>query len=131
MKFPVTISMAVLFVLTACATPRELRQKVPDFDEVTNIPAERMAGCVGDKLEANAGDPNTRYSTRPTTNGFSVEGVSNMGGIYSGSTDTPVLVDITRQNDGKTLIQLWSNYPFPAGTRNVVSLVKACLQPTL
>ena len=130
MKFRISILAPALLVLSACATPGQLRQRTPDFDQVSSVPAERLAGCVGDKLEASdLSSSTTRFSTRPTTNGFSVEATSTMGGIYSGSTDTPVIVDITRQDDGKTHVQLWSNFPFPAGTRNVISIVGGCLQP--
>jgi hypothetical protein len=45
------LSMALLFFLVGCATPGSLRQGKPDLDEMSNTPPERVAGCVGDKLE--------------------------------------------------------------------------------
>jgi hypothetical protein len=115
--------------LSACASPQELRQKIPDLDVVSSIPAERLSGCIGDKFEAYTGngDPNIRYYTRPTSNGFSIAGESHTGGLYGEGTDTPVLVDLSKTDDGKVRVQLWSNYPFPAGTRNMLALVRACL----
>ena len=126
MKFCISILAAALFVLGGCQSPVQLRQSVAGLDEVTNVPAERLAGCVGDKLEASSlGSAGTRFSSRPTTNGFSISGVDTPGGIYSGSTDTPILVDITRRDDGKTRIQVWTNLVM--GTAQMISLVRGCL----
>ena len=61
-------TMVALLVLTACASPGELRQGRPDIAEVTTFPPERVAGCIGDKLEAWSGASRTRLSTRPTIN---------------------------------------------------------------
>ncbi len=123
----IILPIIALFTLAACASPQELRQKIPDLDQMTSVPAERLAGCIGDKFEAYKGDPNIRYHTRPTTNGFSIAGESQTSGIYGQGTDTPVLVDLTKVDDGKVRVQMWSNYPFPAGTRNMLALVRACL----
>lgn len=84
-----------------------------------------MAGCIGDKLEASPfGQGSTRFYTRPSTNGYSVEGVSVLGGVYSGSTDTPILVDINGQGEGKTHVQVWTNLVM--GSEKVVTLVRGC-----
>lgn len=122
-------ALALVSLLTACASPQALRQKIPDLDIVTGIPAERLAGCIGDKFEGytGGGDPNIRYYTRPTANGFSISGEQHLSGLYGEGTDTPVLVDLTKVDGDKVHVQMWSNYPFPAGTRNMVALVRACL----
>jgi len=119
-------ALALTLLLSACATPGQLRQKATDLDEVSSVPAERLAGCVGDKLEVFFGrDGNTRISTRPMTNGFSVEGTGTVGGW--GGTDTPVLVDITRQDDGKTHVQAWDNLLSGSGGAALATLVRGCL----
>lgn len=121
------LALALFVSVAACASPQELRQKIPDLDVVSSIPAERLAGCIGDRFEADGGNPNLRYYTRPTANGFSIAGEEHMNGIYGGGADTPVLVDLAKLDDGKVHVLMWSNYPFPAGTRKMLALVRSCL----
>lgn len=101
--------VALVGILAACAaTPTGLRQGKPDLDEVTNIPAERLAGCIGDKIEVAANLAlRTRFSSRPTTNGYSI---SAEQASYGGATDTIILVDITRLDSNKTHIQLYTHF---------------------
>jgi hypothetical protein len=116
------LPMASLFLLVACATPVSLRQGKPDLDEMTNTPPERVAGCVGDKLEnlglGSAGG--VRLSTRPTTNGFSISADQSA----AVGADTIVLVDINKV-DSKTSVQLFTH--FIVGGAGYIPLVRGCL----
>jgi hypothetical protein len=98
MKFSMSALVATL-LLGACATPNSLRGGVADLDQTTEAPIERVAGCIGDKLEASSLAGQTRFSTRPTGNGgYSISG--DQQGPYGSGTDTIVLVDLIRLDDG-------------------------------
>lgn len=115
----------VLLALAACAGPVDLRGSKPDLDEVTNIPPERVAGCVGDKFEsAFTGFGTTvKFSTRPTSNGYSISG-DEAGPMLFGGTDTILLVDIAKL-ESNTRVQLFTH--IIAGQGKWISLVKGCL----
>jgi len=118
-------ALALMLLLTACESPSQLRQKSPDLDEMTNAVPERLAGCIGDKFEGSPGSFNTRFSTRPTTNGYSISGDQAAPGLYSfGGTDTIILVDIAKLGD-KTHVQVWSHNLI--GTSPFIAVVRACL----
>jgi hypothetical protein len=114
------LPMASLFFLVA--TPGSLRQGKSDLDEMTNTPAERVAGCVGDKLEdlglGSAGG--VRLSTRPTTNGYSISADQSA----AVGADTIVLVDISKV-DSKMRVQLFTH--FLIGGASYTSLIRGCL----
>jgi hypothetical protein len=116
-----SVPLALMLLLTACASPGELRQGRPDLDETTNIPAERVAGCIGDKVDASGLSAALNFATRPTTNGYSISG--SKAGPWGG-TDTNVLVDI--KSADKTQVQLFT-HGLLFGSDPWVSLVKGCL----
>lgn len=117
----VRASLLVLSILLAsCASPASLRQRMPDLDEMTNISADRVAGCVGDKLEASPVASQGRLSSRPTANGFSI---TESQGLATGD-DTIVLVDISRI-DSKTRVQLFTH--FLTGDGGMSVLIRGCL----
>lgn len=122
MSSKIVLSMLALFVLTACASPGELRQGRPDIDEVTAFPPERVAGCIGDKLEAWSGASRTRLSTRPTTKGYSISGDQAVGG----EADTIILVDISKL-DSKTHVQLFTHFIGGLGADPIKAMVRGCL----
>jgi hypothetical protein len=119
----VPLALGLGLGLSGCATPVSLRQGKPDLDEMTNTPTERVAGCVGDKLEnlglGSAGG--VRLSTRPTTIGYSISADQSAGV----GADTIVLVDISKVGDSKTHVQLFTH--FLIGGANYIPLVRGCL----
>ena len=125
----IVLLMAVPFVLTACQSPGELRAGAPKLDQTTNTPAERVAGCVGDKLEASPVArqggllPGAALSSRPTANGYSIS-VTQTGGF--GGTDTIILVDISKVDNQNTRVQLFTHFLF-GGDGGMSPLVRACL----
>ena len=126
MRLKLALPMASVFFLAACATPGSLRQGKPDLDEVTNAPSERVAGCIGDKLEdLGLGSAGVRLSTRPTTNGYSISGDQTLPGFYAGGgTDTILLIDISKV-DSKTRVQLFTHVLM--GGPDYISLIRGCL----
>lgn len=121
----IVLPMVALFVLAACASPGELRQKPTNLSELTNAPVDRVAGCIGDKLEGVASANRGRLSSRPTSNGYSISIDQTMPGLWSaGGTDTIVLVDISK-TDNKTRVQLFTH--FLMGDGGVPALVRECL----
>lgn len=126
MKFGVLI---MAFALCACAAPTELRQGIPDLDVTSDAPVERLAGCIGDKLEASSvasQNGQGRLSSRPTADGYSISEDQSLSGLYGSGTDTYVLVDLHR-DAGKTHVQLYTHFMFPAGGRQISELVRGCL----
>ena len=124
MKFGVSVLTAAL-LLGGCATATSLRQGAPDLDMTTNVPAERVAGCVGDKLEAHPLAASTMFSTRPTTTGYSISGVQTMPGLYAaGGTDTIILVDIAML-EATTRVQVFTHLFMGSG--QISALVRGCL----
>lgn len=119
----IVLTTTTLLVLSACASPGDLRQRTPEIDQMSATPAERLAGCIGDKLEAapNAG---TRFSTRPTANGYSIAGEQAIYGLYGAGSDTIVLIDVTKQND-QSHVQIWSHNLI--GVSPFVAVAKTCL----
>lgn len=89
--------LPLIMLLTACATPNERRQGLPDINVPSNKPSKEVALCIADKWE------NIRpflvfsslsINTSIKTNGYTVTGTG------SGSTNTIVLVDILDYQQG-------------------------------
>lgn len=115
----ITLLMVMLFILTTCAAPGDLRNHQADIDQMTDKPAELVAGCIGDKLEYLSSQ--TTLSTRPTSNGYSISAIQN-GGF---TTDTIVLVDINKL-DSKTHVQLFI-HDLAWGNERIISAVRGCI----
>lgn len=124
MRSKVILSAVVLFVLSACASPMSLRQGKPDLDEITNSLPERVAGCIGDKLEASPITSRASLSTRPTVNGYNISVNQTLPLTYGGGADTVILVDINKVEAG-THVQVFTH--FLTGDGGMPALVKGCL----
>ena len=120
MRSKIILSAAALFALGACASPMSLRQGKPDLDEVTNSAPERVAGCIGDKLEASPVASQGRLSSRPTANCYSI---SENQALTAGD-DTIVLVDIAKTDNGSR-VQLFTH--FLAGNGGIPAIIRGCL----
>ena len=115
------IGSIFVLLLAACATSNELRTRTPLFDQVTNKPSERLAGCVADQLEGWTRGRD--ISTRPTSNGYSIRRDGNIGII---GIDTAFVIDIIKLDD-KSRIQFFSNLAFNAGNEMVISFIRKCI----
>jgi hypothetical protein len=122
--FTQSLAIALMLLVTACATAGDLRQGKTDLDEVTNTPSERLAGCIGDRFESSPAASRVRFSTRPTMNGFSISGDQSLPGLFTGGTDTIILVDITK-HDTATRIRVWTH--ILVGTSPLIAVVRTCL----
>jgi hypothetical protein len=117
--------MAALVALAACASPSSLRESKPDLDEVSDKPAEQLAGCIGDRFEDSRVDRGgMRLSTRPTSNGYSISGDRTDHLFLAPAVDTKLLVDITKLGN-KTHVQLFTHVI--AGEGTWIALVRSCL----
>ena len=118
--------MVALLALGACASPAELRQGRSVLDETTAKPAERVAGCIGDKLEAQSTALlRVRYSTRPTLNGYSISG-NETSSVLWGGTDTILLIDISNTSD-KTRVKMYTHVLIGDGPAKYFDIVRGCI----
>jgi hypothetical protein len=118
--------MVALLALGACANPVGLRQGRSVLDETTAKPSERVAGCIGDKLEAqNSGLSQIRYSTRPTSNGYSISG-DETSSVLWGGTDTILLIDISNTSD-KTRVKMYTHFLIGDGPAAFFDSVRECI----
>lgn len=109
--------------LSACASPGTLRNGNPDLTEATDKAPDRVAGCIGDRLEDLRIGTTVKFSTRPTANGFSISG-DQSGFMLTGGTDTIVLIDISK-NETRTNVRLYTHVLM--GGPNYSSLIRSCL----
>lgn len=118
--------MVALLALGACASPAGLRQGRPVLDETTAKRSERVAGCIGDKLDAqNSTLSQIRYSTRPTSNGYSISG-DQTGLVLWGGTDTILLIDISNTGD-ETRVKMYTHFLVGDGPAAYFDLVRGCI----
>jgi hypothetical protein len=122
-KFLPTI--IALFALAACATPTSMRGGgKPDFDAMSDKDPQKMAGCISDRFEeADVGFTGVRFSTRPTSLGYSISG-DKAGPLLFGGADTILLVDVAK-SDNKTRVQLFTHILM--GEEKWIALVRACI----
>lgn len=113
-------ALTACLAVSACATAASLRGKAPDLDQVVTGTPEKVAGCIGDKLEASPIMSRGTLSSRPTTNGYSISEVETL----SGGTDTVILVDLTKADAG-TRVELYTH--FMTGNGGIPALIRGCL----
>lgn len=127
MRVKPEIPLAFVLLLPGCVSTANLRERAPDLDQVATGAPEKVAGCIGDKLEASpvaSQNGQATLSSRPTTNGYSISEVQTAGGLYGASSDTIVLVDITKVDTGSR-VQLFTH--FMTGNGGMPALIKPCL----
>lgn len=93
-------AIILAFALSACATPNERRQGVPDINEQSNRASKDIAICIADKWENTK--PFLAFSSLPVNtsmkaNGYSIA-VTGTNGF--GETNTVALVDILDYQHG-------------------------------
>jgi hypothetical protein len=120
------LPMVALLALAACASPAGLREGSPVLDETTAKPSERVAGCIGDKLEAqNSALSQIQYSTRPTSNGYSISG-DQTSLVLWGGTDTILLIDISNSGN-ETRVKMYTHFLIGNGPVAWFKLVRGCI----
>jgi hypothetical protein len=110
--------------LAGCASQASLREAHPVVDEATKQAPDRVAGCIGDKLEALSSVSHTSISTDPTeAGGFRISGHQLLNGLNI-TPDTILLVDIAPEA-GSSRVQLYTYFL----TRDnwVPQVVRSCL----
>lgn len=93
-------AIIIAIVLSACATPNDRRQGVPDINMQSNKTSKEVALCIADKWE------NTRpllvFSSPPVNTNIRANGYSVAATMTNqfGSTNTIALVDILDYQQG-------------------------------
>lgn len=93
-KKNITVTAFLFLLITACATPADLRKQTPDaiFKSAKN--AKVVSVCIGDKwAESNLG---AYLRVRPTAFGYSLTVT------YEQSGQTLLIADVLEQPDGKS-----------------------------
>lgn len=112
-------------LLSGCASAGQLRGGRADIDSMTDKPAERVAGCIGDAFEkfnvGFIGMQGISFSTRPTAAGLSISGVQ--AGLMG--SDTVILVDIAKA-DGRIRVMMFDHF-LGSGGGKWADFVRGCL----
>lgn len=107
---------AALLLITGCAGAASQRQGeagVPVLEEMTGKAADRVAGCIVDKLEAQDSSlTQTTFSATQTFDGYSITGTQSV----AVRTDTILLIDVVenREPDARPDV-----HPFPRWQRAI------------
>ena len=115
-------SVAAIFLaagLAGCATPGDVRKKLPALELSSSNGAKAVSGCIADKWEALG---HRSLSSRPTTNGYALASESDLG-IYG--KDTAFVVDVSDTKTGSATI-FYSNITLASGLEYVSKIIKDC-----
>lgn len=117
------LPIAALLLLAGCESAMSLREGRVILEETSTKPADQVAGCIGDKIEAqNSSLSQITYSTRPTADGFSISGIQ---GLTVGA-DTILLIDISRTSQG-TRIRMYTHFLVGDGPPVYFMAVRGCV----
>jgi hypothetical protein len=115
-----TVPIIFMLALAGCASPGDLRMKMPAVEASSAKQAKTVAGCIADKWEAANHKP--PISARPTSAGYSLTAGSDLG-LYG--KDTSFVIDVADGASGSTT-KFYSNIALSSGTELVGYIVREC-----
>lgn len=114
-------SLCLIFC-AGCSTPGDLRDDMPFLQQTSAKPPEQIAGCIGDRLQADkSAFDSTTLSVRPTTAGYSISGTQAVGV----GADTILLIDITKTANGSDL-KVFTHFLVGNGPARYFAAVRDC-----
>ncbi len=121
----ISFAGAALLLIGACAGAMGVKGEagMPVLDETTGKTADRVANCIGDRLEAqNPELYQTRFSVNPTFDGYSITGTQ---GLKAGD-DTILLIDVVKLAD-QTRVRMYTHFLIGKGPSAYLRAVRDCL----
>ena len=117
---------AALLLITGCAGAASQRQGeagVPVLEEMTGKAADRVAGCIVDRLEAQDSSlTQTTFSATQTFDGYSITGTQSV----AVRTDTILLIDVVRIAN-QTRVRMYTHFLVGKGPSTYFRAVRGCL----
>ncbi|GEM_PF-2830247 len=116
-------ALAILTLLAGCASPNEMRQRIPDLQLESVRKANTVATCIADIWENNGGNGGTIAVTmRETQSGYTV--------AVPCSPTTCLLADITIQPDNHSKTTIFKGGPAVIrGDYDMLDYAKSCQNP--